>query len=236
MTSHAAIRAGFVRGWDVNRRTRRAPILLRHYHRYLRDGNTAAFIQALAGTYTVATLARLGTGGPRITRRAAILGLGFLGGYEVNPVVAGALRDPDRGVRLVAESGLRAVWCRAGNTAQQQRLANMIRLNLARRYEEARELASELIEEAPGFAEAWNQRAIACFQLGQYHASISDCEEVLARNLFHFAAASGMGQCHLELDEPQAALNCFRRALELNPSLEAVRVQIRYLVRALEER
>jgi tetratricopeptide (TPR) repeat protein len=39
----------------------------------------------------------------------------------------------------------------------------------------------------------------------------------------------------LELGEGFAALECFRRAIELNPNLEAVQEQIEYLERALKE-
>jgi hypothetical protein len=38
------------------------------------------------------------------------------------------------------------------------------------------------------------------------------------------------------MQEGFAALECFRRALRLNPDLEDVRVQVDYLARTLEER
>jgi hypothetical protein len=43
-----------------------------------------------------------------------------------------------------------------------------------------------------------------------------------------------MGHCYLEMDDPFAALECFRRAVKLNPDLEDVRAQIDYLQRTLE--
>jgi hypothetical protein len=45
-----------------------------------------------------------------------------------------------------------------------------------------------------------------------------------------------MGHCYLQLDEPFAALENFRRALALNPDLEEVRGQIGLIERALEGR
>jgi hypothetical protein len=45
----------------------------------------------------------------------------------------------------------------------------------------------------------------------------------------------GMAHCYLETGEAFAALECFRRAVELNPNLESVRGQIEFLERALEE-
>jgi tetratricopeptide (TPR) repeat protein len=43
-----------------------------------------------------------------------------------------------------------------------------------------------------------------------------------------------MAHSYLEMEDPFAALECFRRALALNPDLEEVRVQISYLERTLE--
>jgi hypothetical protein len=43
-----------------------------------------------------------------------------------------------------------------------------------------------------------------------------------------------MAHCYLQLDEPFAALENFRRALALNPDLEDVRGNIELLARALE--
>jgi tetratricopeptide (TPR) repeat protein len=44
-----------------------------------------------------------------------------------------------------------------------------------------------------------------------------------------------MAHCYLDLGEGVAALDCFRRAFDLNPNLDAIRSQIEYLERALEE-
>ena len=53
---------------------------------------------------------------------------------------------------------------------------------------------------------------------------------------YHFDAANRMGQAYLELGNQVSALECFRRALRLNPNLEGVRVQIDRLSRMIEGR
>ena len=93
-----------------------------------------------------------------------------------------------------------------------------------------------LIDEAAHFAEAWNQRAVAEFALRRFEDAANDCHQTLEMNAYHFGAAVGMGHCYLQLDEPFAALENFRRALALNPDLEEVRGQINFLERALEGR
>lgn len=214
---------------------RRHPLLDRLYLRYLDDENSAAFIAAVSAQYARPTLERLALCGQYLTRRGAILALSYVGDYRSSPVLAHALHDSDRVIRVLAENGLFELWSRDGNESQQQQIRVVVRLNDAHQFEEAYELASRLIDDAPQFAEAWNQRAIALYQLGRYEEAANDCQQTLDLNPFHFAAALGMAHCYLDMDEGLAALDCFRRALDLNPNLEAIRGQIEYLERAFEE-
>jgi tetratricopeptide (TPR) repeat protein len=94
--------------------------------------------------------------------------------------------------------------------------------------------ATGLIEEAPGIAEAWNQRAVAYDLLQDAAHSIRDCHQALELNPYHFAAALGMAHCYLRLGKARQALEAFRRALRLNPNLEAARAQMVRLQRTLE--
>ena len=72
--------------------------------------------------------------------------------------------------------------------------------------------------------------------LGMYEESANDCQQTLDLNPYHFGAAIGMAHCYLELDDPVGALQYFRRAIDINPSMEGVRAQIDFLQRSLEER
>jgi len=214
---------------------RRHPLLDRLYLRYLDDENSAAFITAVSKHYTRPTLERLAVYGQYLARRGAILALTYLSDFRSSPVLSRALHDSDRVVRILAENGLCELWCRDGNESQQQQIRIVVRLNDTHQFDEAYDQASQLIDEAPQFAEAWNQRAIACYRLGRYEEAANDCQQTLELNPFHFAAALGMAHCYLDLGEGVAALDCFRRAFDLNPNLDAIRSQIEYLERALEE-
>jgi tetratricopeptide (TPR) repeat protein len=214
----------------------RPPKLYRYYQQYLNEEDTAAFIKSVSQEYTVGTLSRLAAHDTRVTRRAAVLALTFLADYGENAVLGRALHDEDRGVRLLAENGIGELWQRDGSEAQRQTLRIVIRRNTARHYAQAVEIADALIEEAPWFAEAWNQRAIGYFHLNRFAESAGDCHQTLELNAYHYAAAVGMAHCYLELNDAYAALENFRRALRLNPGLEGVRAQVDYLERALEEK
>lgn len=212
----------------------RSPLLHRLYGEFLRSENSASFIQAVATHYTTAALVRLATAPDRVTRRAAVLALGLTADYTANDALGRALADEDRAVRMLAENGLRAVWRRQGNMVQRRSLEQIIRLNRAEQYEEAVAQAGALLRRAPWIAEAWSQRAAAYFHQGRYCAALSDCRQTLELNPYHFGAVLCMAHCHLHQEEPLASLTCFERALQINPNLEGVRVQVQYLQRALD--
>ena len=214
----------------------RTPALSLLYQQYLDDQDSAGFISKVSTFYTPGTLQRLAESPSSEVRRAAVLALGFIGDYSANHAMGRALLDQDRIVRTVAENGIRAIWTRAGSEEQRQELGVIIRLNAAQQYKEAVRRATELIERAPWFAETWNQRAIARFNLGRYAEAIRDCHQALEINPYHFVAATGMGQAYLELENHVSALESFRRALRLNPDLEGVRVQVVRLAKMVEDK
>ena len=214
-----------------------APVLLAIYQQYLEDQDTDGFINRVSQRYTLGALQRvLSSHHQREVRRAAALAIGFLGDYDANHSLGRALVDEDRTVRVIAENGIRAVWNRMGGQQQRQMLAVVIRLNAAQRYDEAVRRATELIEKAPGFAEAWHQRAVAQFNLSRFAEAVRDCHQALEINPYHFPAATSMGQAYLELGNQVSALESFRRALRLNPDLDAVRAQVVRLARMVEDR
>jgi tetratricopeptide (TPR) repeat protein len=210
------------------------PLLAQLYHRYLEDENSAAFVAAVSRSYLPSTLERLALGADHVGRRAAVMAIGFLGDYGQNAVLGRAMLDTDRGVRLLADNGIRALWRRDGSTRQRQQLSRVCRLNFSSHYDEAIHEAAALIEDAPWFAEAWNQRGIGYFAQRRFEDSANDCHQTLEINPYHFGAAVGLAHCYLELDEPVAALESFRKAMRLNPDLEDVRVQVDYLQRTIE--
>lgn len=214
----------------------RTPFLCSLYRAYLDDQDSAAFISKVSRHYTQGTLQRLSENPHNEIRRGAILALGFLGDYEANHTVGRALHDKDRTVRILAENGIRNVWSRAVTEKERQQLARIMRLTSARQYHEAVVRATELIETASWLAEVWNQRAVAFFRLGQFAESIRDGHQALELNPYHFDAAMNMGQAYLELENQVSALECFRRALRLNPNLEGARVQVDRLSRSIEGR
>jgi tetratricopeptide (TPR) repeat protein len=213
----------------------RPPFLLVLYQQYLDHQDSAKFIRQVSQSYASGTLQRLARHRTREVRRAAVLALGFLGDYEANHAMGRAMMDDDRTVRTMAEHGIRTIWTKSGNESERIELTVIIRLNAAQLHREAIDKATRLIERAPWFAEAWHQRAAAHFALGRFVESIRDSHQTLEINPYHFVAATSMGQAYLQLQNPVSALECFRRALRLNPDLEGIRVHVARLTRMVED-
>lgn len=222
-------------GFIVSKAPPRTSALVQFYHQFLDDENAAKFAASVSRTYLLSTLVRLAENSDRTSRRAAVLGLSFLGDIRHNHVLGRALTDADRGVRMIAESGVEELWLRDGDSSQRQLLRRIRRLNTAEQTAESCRLASRLIETAPTIAEAWNQRAVGLYIRGDYVAAARDCRQTLRLNPFHYRAVIGRAHCQLEFSDPLGALRSFQTALEINPNLEGIRAQIRYLTRALEE-
>ena len=134
-----------------------------------------------------------------------------------------ALKGDDRELAATAEAMLWSSWCRSGNSETDRLFRAGVDAMQKRRLEDAEEFFRRVIERQPEFAEGWNKRATVRYLLQNYSASITDCQETLARNPDHFGAASGQGLCHMALGEVSEAAVCFRRALEIHPHLDAVR-------------
>lgn len=191
------------------------------------------FTQQVNARYMEGTLHRLLASSDAKTRRATVLALGLVGTMKAsNAALAGALRDEDRGVRQLAADALWALWFRAESDAHSQELQKLTALRDRRK---KRAGLDALLQQAPNFAEAYNQRAILHFQMQEWQASIQDCQRVLKMNPYHFGAAAGMGRCYMELGKHKAALKAFRHALRINPNLDDVEEAIRALESALGE-
>jgi tetratricopeptide (TPR) repeat protein len=210
-------------------------LIVKFYSRYLDDQDASALMKDVSIRYSLATIEGLASRGTTVTRRAAVLALGLVGDFTSNATLGRALVDPDRVVRTLADRSIRNVWWRTGDPKQQQALCTIMRLNAGKQCADAVRMANDLIRQSPSMAEAWNQRALAHHHLEKYGEAIADFHQALEINPYHFAAAAGMGQSYLKQGNPMAALQAFRRALRLNPTMRSVRAQVIRLQRTLNE-
>jgi tetratricopeptide (TPR) repeat protein len=196
----------------------------------------AAAAPAAAESARERALADLGRADDVTVRRAAVRELAESGVMADLPTLARTLRDPDPVVRGVVESAMWSVWSRSGDAAVDGLFALGVEQMNQRQLQAAAQTFSRIIQQRPDFAEGWNKRATVYFMLGEYRRSLADCDEVVARNAYHWGALSGYGMIYMQLDQPGRALEYLEKALAVNPNLDQVAQTIEMLKALLLQR
>tara|TARA_Y100001936_G_C15735536_1_gene488263 strand:- start:64 stop:612 length:549 start_codon:yes stop_codon:yes gene_type:complete len=89
-----------------------------------------------------------------------------------------------------------------------------------RQYQLALKLFTDVIEEDPIWAEAWNKRATLLFLMGNYRESLKDIEKVLNLEPRHFGALSGRAQIYLSFKEYEKAVIDLEKARSIYPMIK----------------
>jgi tetratricopeptide (TPR) repeat protein len=92
----------------------------------------------------------------------------------------------------------------------------------------------QIVARMPSFAEGWNKRATVYYLMGDFKASVGDIEHTLTLEPRHFGALSGLGLIYMNMGKDQAALRAFRKTLEINPHLPAIRERADELAKKLK--
>lgn len=193
---------------------------------------TRRFKKRVLAKYTEGTLIRLLDNKSSDSRKASLFALGLLGTLDSNPIMARLLHDPESDVADMATASLWNLWFRGDSEENNKELQKATRI---RDREKSLESLTKLVEKAPEFAEAYNQRAIIYFRIKQYEDSIADCQKALDLNPYHFGAQVGMAQSYMKLKKHRSALKSFRNTLKIHPLMEGVADAIRTLEKVLGE-
>lgn len=127
------------------------------------------------------------------------------------------LKNPDETVRNRATQELWRIWFHQKGVYGFELLEQSQFLLAAGKITQAQALLTELIDDQPDFAEAWNRRAVLYYITKQYKQSLDDCQMVINLNPNHFGALHGLGLCHAALGDYRAAIQAFQEALVLQP-------------------
>lgn len=160
-------------------------------------------------------------------RAEAVVWVANHGTMADQPLLFRRLRDDSALVRSYAEQGLWLLWSRSGDAALDRRMTRGVEEMQSGRLPEALATFSEVIRQRPAFAEAWNKRATAHYLAGNFKQPLADCDEVVKRIPNHFGALSGYGQIYFQLEDDEKALQWWRRALEVNPNMLGVEINIK---------
>ncbi|HKX38535.1 MAG TPA: tetratricopeptide repeat protein [Burkholderiales bacterium] len=174
---------------------------------------------------------------PVTERRAeAVVWVANHGRMDDTPLLMKRLHDDSPFVRGYAERALWLLWGRSGDADVDRVMARGVEAMEAGNHAAALKLFSEVIRRKPEFAEGWNKRATVHYLAGELRQSLADCDEVLRRNPAHFGALSGYGQIYFQLEEYEKAIAWWRRALEANPNMVGVQINLRRAEELLREK
>jgi hemimethylated DNA binding protein len=83
--------------------------------------------------------------------------------------------------------------------------------------EKAVETYRSILQEDPLYIEAWNKLATCQYMYGKYHDSLESTEKALELDSAHLQAVIGLGLLHFEQEDYQQAVECFRKAIAVDP-------------------
>ena len=98
------------------------------------------------------------------------------------------------------------------------------------------EIFTEVIENDPNWAEAWNKRATALYMLGDYQGSQKDIDKVLELETRHFGALAGQGLVNIKLENYEKAIDSYKRAQEIYPAMQSPKIMIEQIEQLIKER
>tara|TARA_B100000900_G_scaffold187688_1_gene159101 strand:+ start:284 stop:835 length:552 start_codon:yes stop_codon:yes gene_type:complete len=88
---------------------------------------------------------------------------------------------------------------------------------------------TEVIEQDPNWAEAWNKRATVLYLMGKYELSQADIDKVLQLEKRHFGALSGQGLVQTALKNYQKAIDSYIEAHKIHPFMKSPMIMIEKL-------
>ena len=149
----------------------------------------------------------------------------------------GALKAaPDEDSAKAVEARIWAIWLQTPSDTAALLMMRAKAATDAKQLDLAVKLLDAVIKLRPDYVEAWNRRATLYYLQNDYTRSLTDIQQVLAREPRHFAALAGLGMIMQDLGDDKRALDAFRKALAINPHLERVPDLVKTLSEKVEGR
>ena len=115
------------------------------------------------------------------------------------------------------------------------KLAEGSRLVRNKQLSKAVKIFTEVIEEDPAWAEAWNKRATVLYMLGDYESSQEDINKVLSLEERHFGALAGQGLVNIKLENYEKAIQSYKRAQEIYPAMQSPKTMIKQIEKLIKQ-
>jgi tetratricopeptide (TPR) repeat protein len=155
-------------------------------------------------------------------RKTAVVVLGLVGDRSVIGCLTRCLHDDDHQVHQFAEDALWSIWFRCGNAEATRHFHEGLLALAEEELDRAAACFVRSTEADPDYAEAYNQLAIAHYLRQDWLESMIACRQTLALMPTHFGALAGLGHVYAHRGELTPAVDCYRRALAINPHMSSI--------------
>jgi tetratricopeptide (TPR) repeat protein len=140
------------------------------------------------------------------------------------------LRETSNAVQAAPlEASIWEIWMEHGDSTAYNAMIRGIQQINSNNLPAALQTFTQLIEQYPDYAEAWNKRATIHYLMQNFEASEADISRTLQLEPFHFGALSGQGLVKMGQRKYLEARNAFNDALEVNPGMDSVRSNLQAL-------
>lgn len=129
---------------------------------------------------------------------------------------------------------IEATWSRTGSDTVDLLMARAGAFVREADLDIAVKILDAVVDLAPDEAEAWHQRAMLHFLRQDYRRCLSDLRRALLLDPRHYKAINALGVVLQEFGDKKAALEAYRKALQVNPYLDSARQSAEELAREVE--
>lgn len=132
------------------------------------------------------------------------------------------------------EREIKSLWLRSGSDTVDVLMARAQSSIEAQDAETAKKLLDAVTEMRPGYAEVWFQRGALLVALDSAQEALPDLMRAVELEPRHFQALGIAGRIAEDAGDKRTALERYRRAVAINPQLEATKRKIAALAAELE--
>ena len=120
------------------------------------------------------------------------------------------------------ESQITAIWLKSGSDTVDVLMTRAQSAVEVQDFATAKKILDAVIDMKPDYAEAWYRRAELLLSMDSQQEAASDLSQALELEPRHFKALAMSGRLAEGAGDKAAALAAYRRAVALNPMLEAI--------------
>ncbi|WP_162937964.1 tetratricopeptide repeat protein [Kiloniella sp. EL199] len=139
------------------------------------------------------------------------------------------LQAPPGPYSIIIENKIWEIWLESADPKITDLMTRASKATQSKKYTEALDQYTKVIQHNPNYAEGWNKRALVNYLIGNYEKSLSDINRTLTLEPRHFGAISGQGLIYSAQKKWTLAKKSFAKALCIHPNMEGPKLNLKIL-------